>query len=194
MTRFRQSGLLIALIAVIGAAGWIVLQLSGEGARSANDSGVGPRATEGAASIDYPPDAPPLGVPVDQWIAAWGDPAGLAPLEVVGVEGDTEFWATETRAGISVAVDLAVVDGVVAVAQLSVENAAGDEDDAVLVDEIIPAFLAASGEPRLQSRLGMDDPETLFGDEPREATETEGGVTGYLAVNRFMFVLGAVGG
>lgn len=194
MTRLKSSGILLALVVVLAAGAWVLIQLSVDDIREANNTGVGPRASEGAVSIDYPADDEPLGVALSDWVAAWGDPAGLDPLEMVEDEGGTEYWATETRSGISVAVDLAVIDGVVQVAQLAVENAAGDDDDAVLVDEIIPAFLGASGAPGLASALGLDDAERLFEDEPREATVDEDGVTGYLAVNRFGLVLGTVGG
>jgi hypothetical protein len=194
MTRLRSSGILLALILLVSIGAWVIIQLSAEDIRQANDSGVGPRATEGNVSIDYPAEDPPLGVSLDEWLAGWGDPAGLEPLQLVEEEGGTEYWSTETRSGLSVAVDLAVIDDVVQVAQLAVENAAGDDDDAVLVDEVIPAFVEASGAPGLVVELGLDDPETLFEEEPREATGLDAGVTGYLAVNRFGLVLGTVGG
>ncbi len=194
MTRLRSSGILLGLVLLLVAGAWVIIQLASDDIRQANDTGVGPRATEGNVSIDYPADGSPLGVPLEAWLAAGGDPAGLDPLEVVEEEGGTVYWATETRSGMSVAVDLAVIDGVVQVAQLAVENAAGDEDDVVLVDEVIPAFLGASGVPALAGPLGLADPDALFGDEPGEVTEATDDVTVYLAVNRFGLVLGTVGG
>lgn len=194
MTRLRSSGILLGLVLLLVAGAWVIIQLASDDIRQANDTGVGPRATEGNVSIDYPADGSPLGVPLEAWLAAWGDPAGLDPLEVVEEDGGTVYWATETRSGMSVAVDLAVIDGVVQVAQLAVENAAGDEDDVVLVDEVIPAFLGASGVPALAGPLGLADPDALFGDEPGEVTEATDDVTVYLAVNRFGLVLGTVGG
>lgn len=162
-----------------------------------NETGIGPRASASAVSIDYPPGAEPLGVAIGDWVDAWDPPpAGMPAVAVADRSDGAEFWVAETTtAGLSAAVDLAVRDGVVEVAQLAVENAAGDADDVRLVEEVVPTFLAASGAPPgLAEELELVDAETLFGSLPREQTITDGGVTAYLAVNRFGLVLGLVGG
>lgn len=199
MTRNRLRAILVwsGLAASLLVAGLLIVRWNEAQQLQPNESGVGPRASASAVSIDYPPGADPLGVPVDEWVDAWDPPpAGMPPLAVADRSDGTEFWVSETTtAGLAAAVDLAVRDGVVEVAQLAVENAAGDADDARLVEEVVPTFLAASGAPPgLAEELGLVEAETLFGSLPREQTVTADGLTAYLAVNRFGFVLGVVGG
>ncbi|UCG41083.1 MAG: hypothetical protein JSV07_02150, partial [Acidimicrobiia bacterium] len=102
-------------------------------------------------------------------------------------------WTTERFDNrLRVALDAVEQDGEVLIAQLSVENRATDEEDAIYVDELIPGFLSALGVAEAQAALSLDDVETLF-DEARTAEVTANGVTVYLAVNRWALVLG-VGG
>jgi hypothetical protein len=199
MTRNRLRAILVwsGLAASLLVAGLLIIRWNEAQQLQPNETGVGPRASASAVSIDYPAEADPLGVAIGDWVGAWDPPPGGMPSVAVADRSDgIEFWVAETTtAGLSAAVDLAVRDGVVEVAQLAVENAAGDADDARLVDEVVPAFLAASGAPPgLAEELGLVDAEALFGSLPREQTVVDGGVTAYLAVNRFGFVLGLVGG
>ena len=193
--QWKTVGLLVAFVIAMLAGGWFLVQWSTPDGDGPNESGVGPRADEATVTIIYPPDSVPLGGEIDEWVAAWeASPLDLPPLEVVGVGDDgSEVWASEVRTALAVAVDLGVRDDVVEVAQLSAENAQGGEDDALIVDEVLPRFLGAAGAADLQAELGLDDPETLFTEEPREATVEGDGVVLYLAVNEFSLVLGVVG-
>lgn len=186
------SGLLASvLVAFVLIARWNEAQQL-----QPNETGIGPRASASAVSIDYPPDDAPLGVGLDAWSAAWEpSPGGLPPLALVEQAGGIDYWASETTTmSLAAAVDLAVRDGEVEVAQLAVENGAGDDDDRLLAEEVVPRFLAASGAPAgMAESLGLAESDALFGDLPREVTVVEGGITAYLAANRFGFVLGVVG-
>lgn len=193
--RLRSVALIATLVIAVVAVGIGIISWNESRTRSPNATGVGPRASESAVSIDYPADSAPLGVPLSAWEASWAAaPAGLPPFELVDRDDDIDFLASETQVGLSAAVDLGVRGGEVEVAQLAVENGAGDEDDELIAEDLVPAFLDAAGGPTgLAAALGLEDAEDLFEDQPREVTVTDGGVTAYLAANRFGFVLGVVG-
>ncbi len=193
--QWRTVGTLVGLVVMLVVGAWILIQLSTPGTDGPNESGEGPRADEALVTIAYPADMEPLGGPIEEWVAAWDEsPLDLPTLEVVETGDDgSEVWAAEVRTDLAVALDLGVRDGMVEVAQLSAENAQGAEDDAALVDEVIPRFLGAAGAAELQAELGLDNPEELFGEDPREATARGDGVVVYLAMNEFSLVLGVVG-
>jgi len=193
----QVRGVLLSLVLVgsVAATGVVLFQRSNDLVARPNDSGVGPRATQGGVSIDYPADAPPLGAPLTAWLDLWATgPGGMPPLTEVAAEDGVGYWASEAGGEVAIALDLAEVGGVVQVAQVAVENAQGSHDDVLIVEAVIPAFLEAAGAPpRLAAELGLDDPDTLFGEEPREATAEAEGVVAFLAVNRFGLVVGVTG-
>jgi hypothetical protein len=152
----------------------------------------GPYVDGAEVFIVYPDPAPATGIDFEGFRSSWDTTGSELDFPAL-IERPDGPWTTERFDNrLRVALDAVEQDGEVLIAQLSVENRATDEEDAIYVDELIPGFLSALGVAEAQAALSLDDVETLF-DEARTAEVTANGVTVYLAVNRWALVLG-VGG
>lgn len=193
--RASRVAVVILLVGLVVAAGIYLVGQSNDMVLRPNDTGVGPRATTSEVQIGYGTDVVSLGIPVDDWVTVWqSGPGGMPVPEVDRIEDGETFWVSETTGSVRFALDLAEHDGVVHIAQLAVENARGGDDDALLVTEVIPAFLDAAGVGAdAAGELGLDDPEALFPDTPAEVTFDAPGAVVYLAANQYGLVIGAAG-
>lgn len=151
----------------------------------------GPVATSAAVSIGYPSDISPFGLEIADLEARWADLA-VTPLgapELVRV-GDGEV-----APGSSVALDVAVEGTGVLIAQLTVINEAGDDDEARAAD-LVAAFVEAITGSDLDtegilSGLGFGDGGALFGEA---AVVSVSGEYRFLrASNEDTILLGVVG-
>ncbi len=147
----------------------------------------GPVATAAAVSIGYGPDTAPLGVGLEDLSSAWRigavEPFGVAGVRVVG--GDAE--ALDPAGAVSL--DVVVTDDEVVIAQLTIVNEAGDEDEAVAA-ELVLVYLEAVGASDVWAELGFGPDGGLYVETARSATSA---VVVHRASNEDTVLLGAVG-
>lgn len=145
----------------------------------------GPVASAAAVSIGYGPDTAPLGVALDDLVTAWRSGAvdrfGVGEVRVVGEAPDDAE---------AVSLDVVVEDDRVVIAQLTIVNEAGDEDE-VTAAELVRVFLDAVGVSGAWEELGFGPAGGLY----VEATRTyRSDVVVHRASNEDTVLLGAVGG
>ncbi len=182
-------------MSVVGLVTVIVLSACGGTDDADIDlTAVGPHATAASTRIVYADDASPLGVGYESFEAGWVAMArsidGLGELRETGrTEEAVSFVADTASSGI--ALDLVVEGGVIQVAQLTLVDGVGDEDEPH-VYAAIEGFLDLVEVDFGAERLGLTETEPLFLE--REMTATGAGVTVYLASNEDSILVGAIGG
>ncbi len=185
-----RSIVLLALVLVVGCAP--AESTSIDPAQAA----PGPHSEGSDVFIVYP-DPPPILMEsavgfTKRWFAetsdlgfpAFGGGATDGVLSSSRVDDELRVWVELAAAGLMQPIG---------VAQMTIENRATDAEDALYVEKLIPAFLAAAGVEPVPAELGLDTVEGLF-DEARTATLVADGVTIYLAMNKWSLVLGVTGG
>lgn len=178
----RSVGLLVAMLA-LAACGT---------AEDPDLTAVGAHATAASARIVYPESAPPLGVVYETFAAGWADLAetvdGVTELRESSRDGDRITYVADTDAS-GVALDVVVVDATIEVAQLTLVDAVGDEDEPHLV-AAVAGFLDLIG-MTLDAATLLPPDEPLFAE--REFATTESTVALYLASNEDSILVGAIG-
>jgi len=158
---------------------------------------IGPHATNSSVRIVYPDMVPPLGLAYDELADRWAElvePIGGVPvLELqADPDGGPSAVAQDRRSG--VAVDVIVADGSVTLAQLSVVDGAGEDDDVGNV-AAVRAFLEAVGLDATDviSRLGVDV-DNLHGDDQDVEKRYQGtAATVFYAANEDTVLVGVFG-
>ena len=149
----------------------------------------GPVATAAAVSIGYPDDAASFGLGASVFESRW-EQLAVVPL---GAPAVTRVGEEAVASGSAVAVDVVVEDGEVLIAQLTVVNAAGDDDEGRAAS-LIEAFVAAvvDGDPfRTVSDLGFGPDGGLFIEQA--ITTVPGRLTFFRASNEDTILVGVVG-
>lgn len=156
-------------------------------------TGPGPHATGAAVRIVYPETSPALGVSyVDlaaRWDAAAAEVDGAVPLRLAN------GTAVAESDGSGVALDVIITDGEVDVAQLSVTDGAGDEDDAAN-RAAVEAFIGAVGLDPATAMAGLGVPPgpVHVDDQDVEAVFEGDGTVILYAANEDTVLVGAIGG
>lgn len=165
------------------------------GERDVDRSSIGPTATAGAVSINYPSAGKPLPLTADQLISRWNQTLEAELGAPPAVLSDGRIEAGVGNAPISM--EAVVTDGAVSVVQLALIDGTGNDDE-LRSSAAVLAFLglvlpegADAGEVDVAfGELGFGENGTLF--DLAEEVYTSGGLTVYRASNEDTILLGAV--
>lgn len=190
----KRALVLLSLVIAMGACGFADDDL---GQEAGDLTAVGPHATNASARIVYPEEVPPLGIEYAEMARRWSvrveQLEGVPELELVGGEPGSPSAVAEDP-GSGVAVDVIASDGTVELAQLTVVDGAGDEDDAGNAAAVL-AFLEAAGldSDAVIAALGVDLDDLHADDQDVEQSYQGPGATVFYAANEDTVLVGVFG-